>query len=111
MKTPHFNKILLNMTQMFNAKNQKHQLEFHRLAALDVYLGIRWNGVLNFLKDENPEKMTNSQDKVYAKPPTCLRRNGRRDGEGVKFMESLIRHVSSHRFDSAGSVNLPLHFF
>lgn len=58
------------------------------MEAIDHYLEIRWNWVISSLL-----KLTNSTDMVYAKPPTCLRKNGHRDGEGVIFFEYINRHV------------------
>lgn len=60
---------------------------------MDEYVEIRWNRVVTKLKNSNPELMTDSKDKVYAKPVTCLRSSGRRDGVGVAFMEFVYGHV------------------
>lgn len=59
------------------------------MVAMDEYLEKRWNHVLSLLN------LTNSKDMVFAKPPTEMSQ-GVREGEGVKFMGYVHRHVSQY---------------
>lgn len=55
---------------------------------MDEFLEVIWNWLLKVLK------LTNSQDMIFAKPMTESL-NGLRQGEGVKFVAYINRHVSN----------------